>query len=99
MTNKTTRFEVVDALRGFAILSIMLLHNIEHFDLYHIPETLPEWIKTMDTVIWDTMFFMFGGKSYAIFALLFGLTFHIQMSNRQKEGYDFGGRFLWRLLL
>ncbi|WP_026474245.1 DUF418 domain-containing protein [Alkaliflexus imshenetskii] len=99
MIDKASRFDVVDALRGFAILSIMLLHNIEHFDMYHLPDTLPEWIKAMDTVIWDALFFMFGGKSYAIFALLFGLTFHIQMSNRQKDGYDFGMRFLWRLLL
>ena len=29
---KAPRIEVVDALRGFAIMSIMFLHNIEHFD-------------------------------------------------------------------
>jgi len=93
------RLEAVDALRGFAILSIMLLHNIEHFDLYYFPENLPGWIKAIDGVIWKTLFFLFGGKAYAIFALLFGLTFFIQFSNRQKKGFDFSGRFLWRLSL
>ena len=45
------------------------------------------------------MFFLFGGKSYAIFALLFGFSFYIQNDNQQKKGKDFRGRFLWRLLL
>ena len=96
---KSPRLNVVDALRGFAIMAIMLLHNIEHFDFYFFPEYLPSWLKTIDKGIWDTMFFLFGGKAYAIFALLFGLTFYIMYSNQQKKGKDFRGRFLWRSLL
>ncbi len=96
---KSPRFEVVDALRGFAIMAIMLLHNIEHFDFYFFPEYLPAWLKSIDKRIWDTLFFLFGGKAYAIFALLFGLTFYIMFSNQQKKGKDFRGRFLWRSLL
>ena len=45
------------------------------------------------------MFALFAGKAYAIFALLFGFTFHLQYASRQSRGEDFGGRFLWRLLL
>lgn len=93
------RLHVVDALRGFAIVSIMLLHNIEHFDFYYLPENLPAWLVTLDKGVWDTLFFLFGGKSYAIFALLFGLTYFIQTDNQQKKGNDFRGRFAWRLLL
>lgn len=96
---KTPRVEVVDALRGFAIMSIMLLHNIEHFDYYYFPEALPEWMKILDKIIWETLFFLFGGKSYAIFALLFGFSFYIQNDNQEKKGNDFRLRFLWRLLL
>ena len=96
---KTPRIEVVDALRGFAIMSIMLLHNIEHFDYYYFPEALPECVKVLDKVIWETLFFLFGGKSYAIFALLFGFSFYIQNDNQEKKGKDFRGRFIWRLLL
>ena len=93
------RLHVVDALRGFAIVSIMLLHNIEHFDFYYAPENLPVWMASLDKVIWDTLFFLFGGKSYAIFALLFGLTFFIQSDNAEKRGSDFRGRFAWRMVL
>jgi uncharacterized protein len=93
------RLHVVDALRGFAIVSIMLLHNIEHFDFYFLPEGLPLWLVRLDKGIWDTLFFTFGGKSYAIFALLFGLTFFIQSDNQARRGFDFRGRFAWRLFL
>lgn len=90
---------MVDALRGFALVAILLLHNLEHFDYYYLPENLPVWMKTLDKGIWDTLFFLFAGKSYAIFALLFGLTFYIQSSNQQKKGKEFRGRFIWRLFL
>ena len=99
MTPDSSRLHVVDALRGFAIVSIMLLHNIEHFDFYYKPEGLPLWMVTLDKGIWDTLFFLFGGKSYAIFALLFGLTFFIQSDNQARRGRDFRGRFAWRLML
>lgn len=97
--SENKRLHVVDALRGFAIVSIMLLHNIEHFDFYYLPENLPAWMATFDKVIWDTLFFLFGGKSYAIFALLFGLTFFIQNEKMEKRGKDFRYRFAWRLVL
>ena len=38
MNTTSSRLDVIDALRGFAIVSIMLLHNIEHFDLYFTPQ-------------------------------------------------------------
>jgi uncharacterized protein len=93
------RLDLVDALRGFAIVSIMLLHNLEHFDLYFSPPGEPAWLKGLGKGIWDTMFALFGGKSYAIFALLFGLTFHLQSDARARRGDDFRPRFAWRMLL
>ncbi|WP_321425685.1 DUF418 domain-containing protein [uncultured Bacteroides sp.] len=99
MNQNSSRLYVVDALRGFAIISIMLLHNLEHFDFYYSPSYFPDWLKTLDKGIWDSLFFLFSGKSYAIFALLFGLTFFIQSHNQEKIGKDFRGRFAWRLLL
>jgi uncharacterized protein len=99
MSYDSSRLHAVDALRGFAIVSIMLLHNLEHFDFYYTPSNLPAWMAPLDKGIWDTLFFLFSGKSYAIFALLFGLTFFIQSNNQEKKGKDFRGRFAWRLIL
>lgn len=99
MSPAPSRIDVIDALRGFAIVSIMLVHNIEHFDLIHTPEGLPAWLKAIDAWLWDAVFFLFGGKSYAIFSLLFGVTFFIQMNARQQRGIDFRARFAWRLAI
>ena len=33
IASKTPRIEVVDALRGFAVMAILLVHNLEHFYL------------------------------------------------------------------
>lgn len=97
--SSSPRLHVVDALRGFAIVSIMLLHSLEHFDYYYFPPNLPGWMKSLDKSVWDTLFFLFSGKSYAIFAMLFGLTFFIQSDNQAKKGKDFRKRFAWRLAL
>lgn len=99
MTTSSSRLDVIDALRGFAIVSIMLVHNLEHFDLMYNPAGLPAWLKALDGSVWDTIFFLFGGKSYAIFSLLFGVTFFIQFHAREQRGEDFRARFAWRLAL
>lgn len=99
MTSENSRLQVVDALRGFAIVTILLLHNIEHFDFYYFPTGLPAWMQSLDKAIWEILFFFFSGKSYAIFALLFGLTFFIQSDNQKRKGREFSMRFAWRLFL
>ena len=72
------RISAIDSLRGFAVMAIMLLHNIEHFNYYSFPKTELPWLRALDSGIWDMMFFAFSGKAYAIFALLFGFTFYLQ---------------------
>lgn len=97
--NKTPRIEVVDALRGFAVMAILLVHNLEHFIFPVYPVNQPEWLNILNDGVFNIIFSLFAGKSYAIFALLFGFTFYIQCSNQERKGKDFGYRFLWRLVL
>lgn len=103
MTNhiitKNDRLAVVDSLRGFALLAIVLLHNLEHYNLFYIPENMPEWLYSLDKIVWDTTFFLLAGKAYATFSLLFGFSFYIQFRNAQARGYDYRARFAWRMLL
>lgn len=96
---KSERIEVVDALKGFAIMCIVILHNMEHFEFYYYPEQLPEWMKILDANLMSTVYFLFGGKAYAIFAILFGFSFYIQNENQIKKGNDFRLRFFWRMML
>lgn len=97
--NKTPRIEVVDALRGFAVMAILLVHNLEHFIFPVYPVDSPAWLNVLDQGVFNGIFTLFAGKAYAIFALLFGFTFYIQTDNQKKCGKDFGYRFLWRLVL
>lgn len=94
------RIDAADVLRGFAIMGIVILHSIEHFNFYSFPKEVPfEWMKFTDRAIWDGLFFAFSGKAYAIFSLLFGFSFFIQDDNQRRRGKDFRLRFLWRMLI
>lgn len=72
------RIHSVDALRGFAVMAILLIHNVEHFIFPVYPVSEPDWLAALDKSVFDVTFFLFAGKAYAIFALLFGFTFYIQ---------------------
>ncbi len=96
-----SRIDVADVLRGFAVMGIVLLHTIEHYNFYSFPDTSQQCglLNFTDKAIWDGLFFTFGGKAYAIFALLFGFSFFIQDDNQRLKGKDFRLRFCWRLVL
>lgn len=98
---KQPRIDVADVLRGLAVMGIIVLHAIEHFNFYSYPDTSTQsaWLNFSDRAIWDGLFFMFGGKAYAVFALLFGFSFFIQDNNQRMRGNDFRLRFCWRLVL
>ena len=85
------RIEIIDALRGFALMGVFMVHMVEYFELY--------WYNREPGFIHDSVFFLFAGKSYPIFAMLFGLSFYIIMDRNKARGIDFRGRFLWRLVL
>jgi uncharacterized protein len=85
------RVLLVDALRGFALMGLFLVHSIELFELY--------WQNPVASKVHDIIFFLFAGKAYAIFAMLFGISFFIIMDKQAKKGVDFRLRFAWRLAL
>ena len=89
VASKNTRIETVDALRGFAVMAIVLVHNLEHFIFPVYPENTPAWLNVLDQGVSNVVFSLFAGKAYAIFALLFGFTFYIQWNNRKLSGKDF----------
>lgn len=90
-SRSNSRIVIVDCLRGFALFGLFVVHMVEYFELFWYA---PEW-----GWVHDTVFFMFGGKAYAIFALLFGLSFFIIMDKQAQHGIDFRRRFTWRLFL
>ena len=92
-----TRIDVADALRGIAVAGIILYHSVEHFDIFTqktILHTLP-----CDQMVADVLAWLFSGKMYGVFAMLFGLSFFIMNDNQQQKGKNFSGRFAWRMCL
>lgn len=85
------RIELIDSLRGYALMGLFLIHMVEYYELY--------WANPIPSAVNSTMFFLFGGKSYAMFGLLFGVSFFILMDNQARRGVDFRARFVWRLLV
>ena len=94
-----TRIDVADILRGIAIAGIILIHFIEHMNFWMFPEPVNEVWGKIDSAVWNSTFFLLAGKMYAIFAMLFGLSFYIQHDNQAQKGIDFRPRFAWRMVL
>jgi uncharacterized protein len=84
-----SRVDLIDTLRGFALLGLFLVHCAEYFDLF--------WYKPDVGILHNTIMFLFSGKAYAIFALLFGLSFYIMVDSRSEFGTRNRRLFLWRL--
>ena len=95
----SSRILIVDALRGFALAGILLLHAIEHFDLLLYPEAAEGTLATLDPLVSKVVHFIFAGKAYSIFSLLFGLSFYLQMQSQAARGENFQWKFIWRLAL
>ncbi|MBR3527246.1 MAG: DUF418 domain-containing protein [Bacteroidales bacterium] len=93
---RNSRIEVADALRGIAVVGIILYHSVEHFNLgsAHPSLSLP-----CDGFVFNLLTVLLSGKMYGIFALLFGLSFFIMRDNQEQKGRDFSLRFAWRMVL
>jgi uncharacterized protein len=94
----TKRIELVDAIRGFALFGILLVHALEQFDLANYPEATGV-LAELNIIIRKVVFFIFASKAYSIFSIMFGFSFFIQLNNREVKGEDFRLRFVWRLVI
>lgn len=85
------RVDFVDALRGYAVLGLFLVHMSEMFELY--------WADPQPSVTHDAVFLIFAGKAYALLALCFGFSFQAMGDSALRRGEAFAGRFAWRVAL
>ena len=97
----TDRITVIDALRGFALLGIIVNHSSQEFLAGPNPPSNPLFniLSPTDAVLGQIMGYLTAGKFFTIFSFLFGLSFAIQMDSAAKDGRPFAGRMLWRILI
>ncbi|NNK11498.1 MAG: DUF418 domain-containing protein [Flavobacteriaceae bacterium] len=98
---KKARIDIIDALRGFSLAGIVIVHMVENYIGSLPPEGAMEAAHqgTFDYVIDGIILLLLRGKFFALFSFLFGLSFFIQMKNADLRGKDYQLRFLWRLTL
>ena len=94
----TERIVTIDAVRGFALLGIVAVHMVEQYLGSPPPASKANqdlWV--VDAVALGLVSLLFVGKFFAMFSLLFGVSFFIQMERAAARGQAFLGRFTWRL--
>ncbi len=94
------RIDVVDILRGLAILG-MLIVNFSH-DLDWSWWFTKFWPETADRIAYFVLRFFVAEKFHALFSFLFGWGFALQMQRAEVRGvrfFPFYGRRLFVLLL
>lgn len=93
-----TRIQDIDALRGFALLGILIVNitfAASGFPI-HVAED-PEYQSWLDqTVRWLSSTFV-DMKFYLLFSFLFGYSFQLQIEAAQRGGAAFKPRMLRRL--
>ena len=90
----------IDALRGFALAGVALVHMVEQYIAGPHPDGFMEGVNGIpDQIIQGIIGIFFTGKFFALFSILFGLSFSIQMESARNKGQKFGGRFIWRAAL
>ena len=96
-----SRIVAVDAVRGFALLGILVAHMVEQYLGSPPPPSRPNFgvFSTLDGIALGLVHLLVVGKFFTMFSLLFGVSFFIQMDRAARRGVDFAGRFAWRLLV
>ena len=90
-TSDPERIEVLDVLRGIALLGMYVVHFFG-YAMENVPDTGDK------TPLWQQIESGFlDGRFYTMFAMLFGVGFAVQLSRADARGENLVPRFLRRL--
>lgn len=84
------RIELLDALRGFALLGILLANMLVFSGWMFMGEDARVALAGESGTLWQQRFhrFLVDGKFYTIFSLLFGAGFALQLESLGRRGAD-----------
>ena len=90
------RLVTVDALRGFALLGIMLAHFIFWYTAGPLPQEVYGKYQDAGSQVANIFTELFvRGKFFAFFSFLFGLSFYLQMRGLENNSRTFIARYAW----
>jgi uncharacterized protein len=95
-----SRIEIIDVLRGFTLLGIVMVHFSEQYYAGMHPESHMNFeIKFLgDQIMQGFIGIFISGKFFLIFSFLFGLSFFLQQ-DKSESNANFFFRFSWRLVI
>jgi uncharacterized protein len=95
-----SRIEIIDVLRGFTLLGIVMVHFSEQYYAGMHPESHMNFeIKFLgDQIMQGFIGIFISGKFFLIFSFLFGLSFFLQQ-DKSESNANFFFRFFWRLVI
>ncbi len=95
------RIEYLDALRGVALLGIILANMVSYSLYVYLSESQLKNIglSRLDKVLDFLELMLIEGKFYTIFSILFGIGFSIIIERSRSKNQNFTRFFLWRMTL
>ncbi|MBL7875372.1 MAG: DUF418 domain-containing protein [Cyclobacteriaceae bacterium] len=95
-----SRIEIIDILRGFTLLGIIIVHFSEQYYAGAHPKSHANFNVHFlgDEIIMGFIGVLISGKFFMIFSFLFGLSFFLQLSKNDAT-ISFFFRFFWRLVI
>lgn len=99
-TSTQSRIEIIDILRGFTLLGIIMVHFSEQYYAGAHPKSHANFNVHFlgDEIIMGFIGVLISGKFFMIFSFLFGLSFFLQLS-KSDSSISFFMRFFWRLII
>ncbi len=100
LPTEKSRIEIIDVLRGFALLGIILVHFTEQYYAGQPPKIHENFgtHNLADTIVSAMIGIFISGKFYMIFSFLFGMSFFLQL-DKSDGSMKFSLRFAWRLIV
>jgi uncharacterized protein len=95
------RAQILDSLRGFALLCILIMNGFSFSMLTYMPIAATEQFVTypLDIPLMALALILAEGKFYTLFSLLFGIGFSIILIRNQERGLNPNRVFYRRLLI
>ncbi len=93
------RIEVIDALRGFAVLGILLANVLSWSGIKFMPfSEIRLWPNfEVDLIVYKLIGIFVDTKFYTIFSLLFGIGFYLQFNKNRNNQHSFMKMYYKRL--
>jgi len=94
------RIEVIDALRGFALLGILFANILSWSGIKFLPfDEIKQWPNLdVDLFVYRLVGIFVDTKFYTIFSILFGIGFYLQFNKNRNNQRDFMKVYYRRLL-